>query len=157
MIDIKKICSILCLLFLLSSCSKVKTEVPVQILAETVGKEIVGYENLTSASADYIRYCMQSDLSLYEEYVILYPFSGTRYNEFGIFKLKNNNDRAAAKAELEKYLAFKKENWDTRYNANEFSKIQSAKIFACEKYLLYTILSPEEANSVSKAFLQEVK
>ena len=67
----------LLLLLCLLSCESVREDIPVQLLADTVGTKIEGFSHLSQASTEYIRYCMNSDLSLYDEYLILYPFSGT--------------------------------------------------------------------------------
>lgn len=137
---------------LLPSCASAQKDLPVQILGQTLGTEIENFENLGIASVDYLRYCMQSDLSLYDEYLVLYPFAGTEYKEIGIFKLKDASDKASAKTEILAYLAFKEKNWDTRYNGDEFSKIQNAKIIIGGRYILYTILAPEESDRVIRAF-----
>lgn len=153
----KKLCCLLLVVCLFTACGSVRDDMPVQILAAALGEEIEGFENLTSASADYIRYCMGSDLSLYEEYVVLYPFSGTEYNEIGVFKLKNADDIGKGREELQKYLTFKKDNWDTRYNGEEFNKIETSRIQTCGRYLLYTILATNEANAVTERFEKELQ
>lgn len=153
----QKVFCLLTVCILLVSCGKINDAIPVQILADSLGKEIEGYENLGQASADYLGYCMSSDLSLYEEYIVLYPFAGTIYNEIGIFKLKDDSKKEEGIAEIERYLAFKKENWDTRYRGNEFTKIENATISAKGRYLLYTILSPEESEAVASRFKKELK
>lgn len=153
----KKVCVLLLFCLLFTSCSQVNDAVPVQILADALGEEIEGYTNLGQASPDYIGYCMQSDLSLYEEYIVLYPFAGTVYNEIGIFKLKDASKKDAGIAEIKRYLAFKKENWDTRYRKEEVSKIENADIVSSGRYLLYTILDPEESAAVCKHFIRELK
>lgn len=153
----KKICLLLLLCLLFNACAQVNDAVPVQILADALGKEIDGYENLSQASPDYIGYCMSSDLALYEEYIVLYPFAGTVYNEIGIFKLKDASGMENGIAEIKHYLAFKKQNWDTRYRRDELSKIENATIVCEGRYLLYTILSPEEGKAVCKRFKEELK
>ena len=147
--------AIICIIIV--SCSAPKDDIPVQILATTLGEKIDGFENLTQASDDYIKYCMESDLSLYSEYIVLYPFAGTEYNEIGIFKVDDANNTDEGIKEVEKYLMFKKSNWDTRYKNDEFSKIENAKITSCGKYILYTILSDAEMESVISAFKASLK
>ncbi|MBQ9133343.1 MAG: DUF4358 domain-containing protein [Clostridia bacterium] len=142
---------------LLVSCGQVNDAIPVQILADALGEEIDGYKNLGQASSDYIGYCMSSDLSLYEEYIVLYPFAGTMYNEIGIFKLKDASEKETGIAEIHRYLAFKQQNWDTRYRSDEQSKIENASVVCEGRYLLYTILSPEESAAVTKRFEKELK
>lgn len=141
----------------LISCSAAKEDMPVQILAEKLGEEIDGFENLTEASSDYIKYCIGSDLSLYSEYIILYPFSGTVYNELGIFKVKDMNAVNEGIEEVKKYISFKKENWDMRYNSDEYKKIESANVTRFGKYILYTILDTEESKEVEKHFREELR
>ena len=153
----KKLLFTLIVCLLLMSCNSVKDDVPVQILAESLGKNITDFSNLSEASSDYIKYCMKSDLSLYSEYVVMYPFSGTKYNEIGIFKVKDQDSASDAAKELESYLMFKKSNWDTRYKGEEFSKIEHAKITTCGNYILYTILDEKEQENVIKQFQKELK
>ena len=147
----------LLLLLCLPSCESVRDDIPVQRLADAVGTKIEGFSHLSQASADYIRYCMKSDLSLYDEYLILYPFSGTAYNEIGIFKLAADADGEKALSEIEGYLNFKKKNWDTRYNADEYGKIERARIVRHGRYFLYTILSQAERDAAEKAFADALK
>ena len=153
----KKLCISMVLCLLLTSCSKVKDDVPVQILATELGNEIDGYNNMAEASTDYINYCMNSDLSLYSEYIVLYPFAGTVYNEFGIFKVKNSDDIDKGIEEVKYYLNFKKENWDTRYLGEEFAKIEKAEVTTFGKYILYTILGDEEKKDVIDEFKENLK
>ena len=150
----KRICFLLLFGLLLTSCAQVNDAVPVQILADALGEEIRGYADLGQASSDYIGYCMSSDLALYEEYIVLYPFAGTVYNEIGIFKLKDTSQKEDGIAEVKRYLAFKKENWDTRYRSDEFSKIENAAVVCHGRYILYTILSPKESKAVCERFKQ---
>ena len=147
----------LLLLLCLPSCESVRDDIPVQLLADAVGAKIEGFSHLSQASTDYIRYCMNSDLSLYDEYLILYPFSGTAYNEIGIFKLAAGANGEKALSEIEGYLNFKKKNWDTRYNADEYGKIESARIVRCGRYFLYTILTTAERDAAEKAFSDALK
>lgn len=148
----KKLCILLVFCFLFTACSAVKDDIPVQLLAMSIGKKINGFENLAEASSDYIKYCMNSDLSLYSEYIVLYPFAGTKYNEIGIFKVRDKGEIQNGIQEVEKYLLFKKSNWDTRYMGEEFEKIENAKVTAYGNYILYTILSENEAKTAIKNF-----
>ena len=153
----KRICILCTVCFLLVACAPTNDAVPVQILADALGEKIQGYTDLGPASSDYIAYCMGSDLSLYEEYIVLYPFAGTVYNEIGIFKLKDRSRKEDGIAEIKRYLAFKKENWDTRYRKDELAKIDNASVVCIGRYLLYTILSPTESEAVRKQFEAELK
>ncbi len=141
---------------LLVSCTAVKDDMPVQILASELGEEINGFKNLAEASTDYIKYCMNSDLGLYSEYIVLYPFSGTTYSEIGIFKIKNLKEIDKGVDEINGYLKFKKDNWDTRYLGDEFKKIENAKVTTFGKYILYTVLTEDESNKVIKEFKDEL-
>ncbi|MBQ8837045.1 MAG: DUF4358 domain-containing protein [Clostridia bacterium] len=153
----KKICFLLVLCILLCSCSSVKDDIPVQILAASLGEEIDGFENMAEASTDYIKYCMNSDLSLYSEYIVLYPFAGTVYNEFGIFKVKDKANLDKGIEEVNNYLAFKKSNWDTRYKSEELNKIEKAKTVNIGRYILYVILGSEDSAEVIEKFKEELK
>lgn len=141
----------------ISSCSTAKDTVPVQILAASLGNKINGFENMTEVSTDYIKYCMNSDLSLYSEYIVLYPFSGTEYNEIGIFKVKCEKSIEKGVAEVKNYLLFKKSNWDTRYMEDEFVKIENAEVCTLGKYILYAILNDGERENVIKTFEEILK
>ena len=153
----RKVCFLIIFCLLISGCESVKNDMPVQLVAEKLGEKISNFEHLGTASADYIKYCMQSDLTLYAEYTVLYPFSGTKYNEIGIFKVKSNDDLSKGLKEVKNYLLFKKSNWDTRYNSQELSKINNAKICHCGNYILYTILAENEESAVIKEFKTVLK
>ncbi len=107
---------------------------------------------MSEASTDYIKYCTGNDLSIFSEYIILYPFSGTEYNEYGIFKVSEKQNAKKGIDVIKTYLSFKKSNWDTRYMGEEYTKICNAKITSKGDYILYTILSDEESKSVEKLF-----
>ena len=111
---------------------------------------------MPQASRDYLEYCM-GDLEPFEEYIVLYPFAGTEYNEIGIFKIRADIDKQEAQTRLEKYLTFKRKNWDTRYKGDEFAKIENASITSCGRYVLYAILDDAERAAVSKRFQAEIK
>ncbi len=95
---------------------------------------------------------MKSDLSLYEEHLILCPFSGSSYNEIGIFKLTPDADRESALSEVRAYLAFRRANWDMRYNADECIKVEHARVISRGRYLFFAILSDAERNAAESAF-----
>ena len=146
------VCLVCLTLFSLAGCGAVRDDVPVQVIADAVGNAVEGYMHLSPASDDFIRYCMKSDLSLYEEHLILCPFSGSSYNEIGIFKLTPDADREKALSEVHAYLAFRKANWDMRYNADECSKVERARVVSCGRYLFFTILSDAERTAAESAF-----
>ncbi len=139
-------------LFSLAACGAVRDDVPVQVIADAVGSEVDGYTHLSPASDDFIRYCMKSDLSLYEEHLILCPFSGSSYNEIGIFKLTPDADRENALSEVRAYLTFRRANWDMRYNADECIKVEHARVISRGRYLFFAILSDAERNAAESAF-----
>ena len=143
---------LVCLLLLSFAACSVRDDVPVQVIADTVGCKLEGYAHLSPASDDFIRYCMKSDLSLYEEHLILCPFSGSAYNEIGLFKLAADADREEALSELDAYLAFRKSNWDMRYSADECVKIEHARVVSCGRYLFFAILSDAERTAAENAF-----
>ena len=151
----KKIFCIVILCIFLTSCS-VKNDVPVQIIADALGEHISNFDNMAQASEDYMKYCMNSDLSMFSEYIVLYPFSGKKYTEIGIFKMQENEKTSDGIKILERYLNFKKQNWDTRYMGDEYAKIESAKITSCGPYILYTILDESESTKVSKEFKKQL-
>ncbi|MBE6679433.1 MAG: DUF4358 domain-containing protein [Ruminococcaceae bacterium] len=153
----KKLCILFVLCFLFTACSTVKDDMPVQLLAMAVGEKIEGFDNLSEASTDYIKYCMTSDLSIYSEYIVMYPFAGSQYNEFGIFKVRDKNNLQSGVKEVENYISFKKSNWDTRYMGEEFKKIDNAKVTVCGHYILYTILSENESKSAARKFENMLK
>ncbi len=153
----KKTIFIIALCIFITSCTTAKDTVPVQIIAEYIGTEINGFENLAEASEDYIKYCMKSELELYSEYIVLYPFAGNTYNEFGIFKVHKEDDIKRGIEEIRGYLAFKTENWDTRYMGSEFDKIKNAKVYSFGKYILYTILSPNDSKTANERFIYSLK
>lgn len=147
---LKRFCVIFALCLLFTSCESIADEMPIQLIADTVGEAVEGYECLSPASVSYIRYCMNSDLSLYRQYLVLYPFSGTVYNEFGIFILNDTADKAAAQKEIKNYLKFKKENWDMRYGATDYEKIEHPLLFSHGRYLFYGILSERDKQAVKQ-------
>lgn len=146
------LCLAVCLLLPLAACQRVRDDVPVQIIADAVGSKIEGYANLSAASDDYLRYCMKSDLSLYEEHLLLCPFAGHVYNEIGIFKLMPEADREQALSELQGYLDFRTANWDMRYKADECTKVEHARVLARGRYCFFAILSDAERTAAEKAF-----
>lgn len=146
------LCLAVCLLLPLAACQSIRDDVPVQIIADAVGSKIEGYANLSAASDDYLRYCMKSDLSLYEEHLLLCPYAGQVYNEIGIFKLTPDADREQALSELQGYLAFRTANWDMRYKADECAKVEHARILTRGRYCFFAILSDAERAAAEKAF-----
>ena len=153
----RKLCIAVIFCMFFSGCASYKNDVPVQLIATTLCKKIEGSENLAEASPDYIKYCMDSDLSLFSEYIVLYPFAGIEYNEIGIFKVKSLDDIKAATAEIDRYILFKKSNWDTRYLNDEFKKTDNSKPIICGNYIFYTILSKEESNAAINIFEKLIK
>ena len=153
----KKTSAIFLVCLLLFSCSPVKTTVPVQIIAGCLKERIEGFEHLSEASEDYIKYCTQGDLSAFSEYIVLYPFSGEKYNELGVFKVSDTHNVDDGVSVIRKYLSFKKSNWDTRYNGDEYNKICNATITTQGKYILFTILSDEDSKTTIKLFKKLLK
>ena len=152
---LKKLLAI-CLCLSLFACSDVRDDIPVQILSERLLENINGSENMSEASTDYIKYCMESDLGIYSEYIVLYPFAGKIYNEIGIFKVRDEKDVEKAVSEVKSYITFKTENWDTRYMGEEFEKIKNSEIVPLGKYVLYTILSENEQKKVVEEYKKQL-
>lgn len=141
----------------LTACGTVSADVPVQVIADCVGSRLEEYAQLSAASDDYIRYCMKSDLSLYEEHLLLCPYAGSNYTEIGIFKLTAEADRDAACAELMRYLDFKQKNWDMRYRANDFVQIAHARVLMRGRYCFFAIVSDEARAAVEHAFVDALR
>lgn len=141
----------------LVSCNTVSADVPVQVIADRVGSQLEEYPQLSAASDDYIRYCMKSDLSLYEEHLLLCPYAGNNYTELGIFKLTADADRDAACAELKRYLAFKEENWDMRYRADDFVRVAHARVLVHGRYCFFAIVSDKARSAVEHAFTDALR
>ena len=142
----KRFFAIILFCSVLISCSATKEEMPVQILAQKLGEEINDFENLTEASDDYIKKHLNSDLSLYSEYIVLYSSSSAVKNELGIFKVKDMNDISKGMTEVKKYI-----------NANCSKNIEKASFTRYGKYILFTILSLEESNNVERKFRAELR
>ena len=95
---------------------------------------------------------MKSDLTLYEEHLLLCPFAGQVYNEIGIFKLMPDASREQALSELQGYLDFRTANLDMRYKADECAKAEHARVLVCGRYCFFAILSDAERAAAEKAF-----
>ena len=152
----KRLLAIFIFCCILVSCTA-KEDMPVQILAQELGEEIENFDNLAEADDDYIKHCMNSDLSLYSEYIVMSPSQGDAYNEFGIFKVKDMNDINKGIEEVKKYLNFKKENFDAKYSTDEYKKIENAKVTRFGKYILFTALNEAESKEVEKEFRDKLR
>ncbi len=147
-----------------ASCSKkieYKNDVAVTTLADSVKKTIPLNDGYITADTDYIEFNFKDMPSPDESVILMAANSSSNINEIGIFKAngygaKGENILKSA----EQYIKTKAENsraFVESYAPAECKKLDEAQCKVFGDYIVYTVLTKEDASKVFDAFEKALK
>ena len=142
------------LLALLTACGgdKVADDVVVSGIEARVDEAIGNDGSLVAMDAGYIQSYMKIDVSQYADYVVKVNSKGVNIDEYGIFKGADAAQTKAIEQAVEDYFALRQANWMPEYMPEEFPKLEAGLYKVVGNYVIYAILSEDDAEAAFKAF-----
>ena len=157
---IKLICTLLCLVFILSLCAcggnEYKNDVTSKSLADAIVEAIAAPQGFTAPDSDFIEFNMEGATALCEDYCIMLSSMNINYNEFGVLRAKNEADAEKLAEICQTYIDLKKEGANPHYLPNEYPKIENARVKVYGCYVVYTVLSDADTKTVDKLISEEL-
>lgn len=134
-------------LSVLSGCGNKNTykdDIAVEDLANSVVSAIgSSTDEMLEQPDSYIENFMKTNVSSFDEYIVMRNYFGTSIDEFGIFKGKDAAHTKEVAAIVENYLELLVTAWNGNYTPEETPKLKAAEFKVFGNYVMYTILSDE--------------
>lgn len=141
----------LTLIFALAACGEETVEQSMDTVVTAV-EAAISTEGMVELDSDYISNMMKLEPEDYEECRVMLTNVGTSIDEYGIFKGTDSTQAAEIKSAVEDYLQLRLDSWMPEYLPDEFPKLQNAKVWSDGNFVMYAILSTEEADAAETAF-----
>ena len=148
--------AVLLLVLLLAGCSggeesPYKNDVAVSDLAAAVDASLSN-PDLIAMQDSYLTNAMQLDPAAFAEYAVKINSKGINIDEYGIFKAPDAKSVEDTQEAAEGYLQFRLDTWMSEYMPEELPKLEEAQVKVCGEYVMYAILSDEDAEDAFAAF-----
>lgn len=131
-----------------------KTEsknVPAADITAAVADKIGKTDAMTAAQDNWIKGYMKVDVASFGDYSVMVNAVGANVDEFGVFKA---GDMSVSEVEdtVEAYLALRLQSWMDEYMPEEKYKVEDAEYKVVGDYVMYCILSAEDASAAFSTF-----
>ena len=167
----KKIKALLCICLIaaailsVTSCgnSQYKDDVSIDSLSNAITNAVPEENGYTTLGNDYITLEFTGAADITENtsaYCVVASTTSSNINEFGIFHVKEDGDKAKVKNAVESYVSQqtgKLRSMLEMYSADELSKLDEAKVTIYGNYVIYTIFSKEQTDVALKAVTNLLK
>ncbi len=126
--------------------------VPAADIAAAVAEKIGKTDALTAVDANWIKGWMKTDAASFGDYTVYLNAIGANVDEFGIFKAGENMSVADVEKTVQAYLDLKLQSWMDEYMPEEKYKVEDASYEVVGNYVMYCILSAEDAEAAFATF-----
>ena len=136
---------VFCILFFVS-CAKdtINLNIPLVDISAAVNKVLSNADKLSSIDTSLLVGIADLNVDIIEDYVIMMQTKGTEIDQYGLFKVKEENV-AELKKTLETYIEILNKNQaDFNYLPTETIKLKEAEVFVNGTYVFYSIMSAED-------------
>ena len=137
--------TLLCLsLILLSACSSktYKNDVATADLTKIASDKFAIDGGYKTYDADFMKFYMESAVSLVDSSSVIYDPAADDYAEFGVFRVASPDDVATVEAAVTDYLAYFKTTYEPQaqqYDPSERQKLNDASVKVYGNYVVYAI------------------
>ena len=140
------------LLCALAGCgSETTKDIPAADITAAVADKIGKTEAMTAAQDNWIKGYMKVDVASFGDHSVMVNAIGANVDEFGVFKagdMKVNEVESTVKA----YLELRLQSWMDEYMPEEKYKVEDAEYKVVGDYVMYCILSAEDAEAAFATF-----
>ena len=138
----------------LCGCGKTEAakNVPAADIAASVADKIGKTEAMTAVDANWVKGWMKTDASAFGDFAVYMNAIGANVDEFGIFKAGENMPVSEVEATVQAYLDLKLQSWMDEYMPEEKYKVEDAECKVFGDYVMYCILSAEDASTAFATF-----
>ena len=141
---------------LLAACGDKGGEIRDDVLTADIVNDAItavgGGDNFVDAGADYIKYSLNLAEDSYAECAVRLNSEGIAIDEIGVFKGADAEMTAAIKTAVDNYINARIESWMPEYRPEEFPKLENAEVKVLGNYVMYSIMSDEDKETVFNAF-----
>ena len=134
----------------------IKNDIAVDTLADTVAAAAEKTDSMIKRDESYVQGFMRMDVSAYEGFAVLINAYGANIDEFGIFKGSADQIKDI-EAAVNDYLKLRLDTWMEEYMPEEKPKLTSAEVKTVGNYVMYCILSEDDAKAAFEAFENSLK
>lgn len=127
-------------------------DVPAADIAAAVAEKIGKTDSLTAVESNWIRGWMKTDAALFGDYTVMINVYGANVDEYGIFKAGEEMSVADIEKTVEAYLELRLQSWMDEYMPEEKYKVEDAEYKVIGDYVMYCILSAEDAEAAFATF-----
>jgi len=138
------------------SSSDVRDDVAVDAIADAVAEATGKADSLTKMDEGYIQGFMRIDVSECDGFAVFINAYGANIDEFGIFKAGDGQVKDI-EAAVKSYLQLRQDTWMDEYMPEEKPKLTSAEVRTLGNYVIYCILSEDDAAAAFDAFESGLK
>jgi len=140
------------LLCALAGCGSESTKnVPAADITAAVADKIGKTGAMTAAQDNWIKGYMKVDVASFGDYSVMVNAIGANVDEFGVFKagdMKVSEMESTVKA----YLDLRLQSWMDEYMPEEKYKVEDAEYKVVGDYVMYCILSGDDAKAAFETF-----
>ena len=136
----------------LAGCGGESTKnVPAGDITAAVADKIGKTDAMTAAQANWIKGYMKVDVASFGDYSVMVNAIGANVDEFGVFKA---GDMKVSEVEttVKNYLDLRLQSWMDEYMPEEKYKVEDAEYKVIGDYVMYCILSAEDAEAAFATF-----
>lgn len=149
------LCLMTCLLCACGGKESTKN-VPAADITSAVAEKIGKADALTPAQENWVKGYMKADPASFGDYSVMVNAVGANVDEFGVFKA-GDMSLADVKATVESYLNLRLQSWMDEYMPEEKYKVEDAEYKVVGDYVMYCILSAEDADTAFATFEEMLK
>ena len=148
------ILAVMMLACLLCACGDKAEEknVPAADIAAAVAQKIGKTDALAAVDGNWIKGWMKADVANFGDYTVYLNAIGANVDEFGVFKAGENMSVSEIETMVKNYLDLKLQSWMDEYMPEEKYKVEDASYEIVGNYVMYTVLSAEDAQIAYATF-----
>lgn len=131
--------------------------VPAADITAAVAEKIGKTDAMSSPNENWIKGYMKVDVASFGDYSVMVNSIGANVDEFGVFKAGENMSAKDIEATVKSYLDLRLQSWMDEYMPEEKYKVEDAEYKVVGDYVMYCILSGEDAKAAFATFEEKLK
>ncbi len=126
--------------------------VPAADITAAVADKLGKTDAMSAANENWIKGYMKVDVASFGDYSVMVNSVGANVDEFGVFKAGENMSAKDIETSVQAYLDLRLQSWMDEYMPEEKYKVEDAEYKVVGDYVMYCILSAEDASTAFSTF-----
>ena len=127
-------------------------DVPAADITAAVADKLGKTEAMSAANDNWIKGYMKVDTASFGDCSVMVNSIGANVDEFGVFKAGESMSAKDIEATVQAYLDLRLQSWMDEYMPEEKYKVEDAEYKVIGDYVMYCILSAEDAEAAFSTF-----